>query len=218
MSKAALWPPLGTPEPESVLLKGQSVLYKEQSGCSTLCSWQGYIGTSWECRKNLSPVAQPSYWSLTSLSSKRTPQPEPQLLLTSVCGAFMPVPAMSRCAQGTSLTKRCRNCAAVIDPPWRPPTFFMSANFESISLSYSGPSGMRQTFSPVAWPTAVNRAANSSLLENSPAYSCASATRIAPVRVARSIMNFGLKRSCAYQSKSANTSRPSASVLMISTV
>ena len=41
---------------------------------------------------------------------------------------------------------------------------------------------------------------------------------IAPVSVARSIMDFGLKRSCTYQSTSARTSRPSASVLMISIV
>ena len=63
------------------------------------------------------------------------PSPSPSCLLISVCGASMPVPAMSRCAQGVSLTKRCRNCAAVIEPPWRPPVFFMSANFESIILS-----------------------------------------------------------------------------------
>jgi len=31
--------------------------------------------------------------------------------------------------------------------------FFMSANCESICLSYSGPSGIRQTFSPVSRPT-----------------------------------------------------------------
>ena len=41
---------------------------------------------------------------------------------------------------------------------------------------------------------------------------------IAPVRVARSTMNFGLKRSLQYQSASASTRRPSASVLMISMV
>jgi hypothetical protein len=41
---------------------------------------------------------------------------------------------------------------------------------------------------------------------------------IAPVRVARSTMNFGLKRSWQYQTASASTRRPSASVLMISIV
>ena len=100
----------------------------------------------------------------------------------------------------------------------RPAEFFMSANLESIILSNSGPRGMRQTRSPVAFPARLSRSANSSLFENSPAYSCASATRIAPVRVARLTMNFGLNRSCTYQSTSASTRRPSASVLMISMV
>ena len=45
-----------------------------------------------------------------------------------------------------------------------------------------------------------------------------SATMIAPVRVARSIMNCGLKRSWQYHSASASTSRPSASVLSTSMV
>src|ERR1700692_4878287 len=133
-------------------------------------------------------------------------------------GAPIAVPAISRCAHGVSSTKRCRNCAAVIEPPWRPPVFFTSANCESISLSYSGPSGIRQTRSPVASPTLVSRSANSSLLENNPAYSVPSATMIAPVSVARSTMNFGLNFFATYQSTSASTKRPSASVLMISMV
>ena len=41
---------------------------------------------------------------------------------------------------------------------------------------------------------------------------------IAPVSVARSTMNFGLNFFATYQSTSASTSRPSASVLMISMV
>src|SRR5664280_2442718 len=41
---------------------------------------------------------------------------------------------------------------------------------------------------------------------------------MAPVSVARSTMNFGLKRLAAYQITSASTRRPSASVLMISMV
>ena len=41
------------------------------------------------------------------------------------------------------------------------------------------------------------RSASSSLLENRPACSLPSATMMAPVSVARSIMNCGLKRSCA---------------------
>ena len=136
----------------------------------------------------------------------------------SVFGEPIAVPAMSRCAHGVSLTKRCRNCAAVIEPPLRPPVFFMSANCESISLSYSGPSGMRQTRSPVSLPALLSRSASSSLLENRPACSLPSATMIAPVSVARSTMNFGLNFLVTYQSTSASTSRPSASVLMISMV
>jgi hypothetical protein len=45
-----------------------------------------------------------------------------------------------------------------------------------------------------------------------------SATMIAPVSVARSTMKRGLKRSAQYQSASASTRRPSASVLMTSMV
>ena len=71
---------------------------------------------------------------------------------------------------------------------------------------------------PVALPATKSRSASSSLFENRPAFSCASATRIAPVSVARLTMKSGLKRSCVYQSTSARTSRPSASVLMISMV
>ena len=77
---------------------------------------------------------------------------------------------------------------------------------------------MRQTFSPSSLPICVRRAASSSLLVNMPAYSCPRATIIAPVRVARSIINSGLKRFCVYQSASANTKRPSASVFNTSMV
>src|SRR5215211_2180484 len=91
-------------------------------------------------------------------------------------------------------TKRWRNCAAVIEPALRPPVFFTSANLESMSLSYSGASGMRQTFSAVSCPAFVSRSASVSSLENRPACSLPSATRIAPVKVARLIINFGLKR------------------------
>ena len=53
-------------------------------------------------------------------------------------------------------------------------------------------SGIRQTFSPTASPVAWIFAARSSSFENRPAMSWPSATMIAPVSVARSIMNFGL--------------------------
>ena len=54
--------------------------------------------------------------------------------------------------------------------------------------------------------------------QNRPAYSLPSETMIAPVRVARSTISCGLKRSWQYQSASARTSRPSASVLSTSIV
>ena len=68
----------------------------------------------------------------------------------------------------------------------------MSANFESMSLSKPGVTGMRQTFSPVASPAAIRFCASVSSLENSPANSCPRATRMAPVNVARSTMKRGL--------------------------
>ena len=57
-----------------------------------------------------------SYLSLTSRSRRRTPQPEAHDRLISVCGDSIAVPAMSRCAQGVSLTKRLMNWAPVIEP------------------------------------------------------------------------------------------------------
>ena len=57
---------------------------------------------------------------------------------------------MSMCAQARPLVKRLRNIAAVIEPPGRPPMFFTSATWLSISLSYCAGSGMRQSASPVA--------------------------------------------------------------------
>ena len=57
-----------------------------------------------------------------------------------------------------------------------------------------------------------------SLLENTPAISWPKPIIIAPVKVARSIIPVGLNRSCVYHKISARTSRPSASVLITSTV
>ena len=63
----------------------------------------------------------------------------------AVAGAMK---AMSRCAHLTpSSTKRWRNCAAVIDPASRGPTFLMSAIGESISRSYASASGRRHNWS-----------------------------------------------------------------------
>ena len=138
----------------------------------------------------------------------------------SVCGEPMAVPAMSRCAQGVSLTKRCRNCAAVIEPPWRAAgVLHVGESWNRSSCRSSVRAACARRFSPVALPGRdSSSSASSSSLENRPAYSLPSATMIAPVRVARSTMNFGLKRSWQYQSTSASTRRPSASVLMTSMV
>src|SRR3982751_5593702 len=56
---------------------------------------------------------------------------------------------MSMCAHLTpSSTKRWMNCAAVIEPPSRGPTFFMSAIGESISRSNGSASGLCPNLSP----------------------------------------------------------------------
>src|SRR3546814_20152508 len=67
-------------------------------------------------------------------------------------------------------------------------------------------------------PAASKLSASASSLENRPAWSWPRETMIAPVRVARSIIALGLKRSRQYQIASARTRRPSASVLMTSIV
>jgi hypothetical protein len=59
----------------------------------------------------------------------------PSGIVGTVEGFFQAVFAMSRCAQGRPLTKRWMNRAAVMDPPGRPPVFFMSAMTLSICLS-----------------------------------------------------------------------------------
>ena len=129
------------------------------------------------------------------------------------------MPAMSKCAQGVSFSmKRCRNCAAVIDPPSRGPIFFMSQIGELISLSYSGPSGRRHNLSPTCLPAVASSSARLSSLANIPPYSLPNAMIIAPVRVARSTIREGLKVRCVQVSASHNTSRPSASVLSTSIV
>src|SRR3546814_5162712 len=72
--------------------------------------------------------SQPSAVSRTKRSSRRTPKPVAPLSQVAPGLSAHTVPAISRCAQGVSFSmKRLRNCAAVIDPPKREPTFFMSA-------------------------------------------------------------------------------------------
>src|SRR3546814_12429663 len=64
---------------------------------------------------------------------------------------------------------------------------------------------MRQSVSSTALPAAISLSARVSSLLNSPALSLPSATMMAPVSVARSTMNRGLKRSWVYHSASASS-------------
>ena len=65
----------------------------------------------------------------------------------------------------------------------------MSAFFESINLSKFLLNGILQTFSSTFSPTLINCLDNLSSLENKPAYSDPNETMIAPVNVAKSIIN-----------------------------
>ena len=85
-------------------------------------------------------------------------------------------------------------------------------------MSYLAPSGMRHSFSPIPAPAARRRLESWVSLLNSPARSWPSATTMAPVRVESSTMACGLNFSWAYHMASHRISRPSASVLITSTV
>ena len=114
----------------------------------------------------------------------RTPAPlAPRPSRAVSCSAYA-VPAMSRCAHDGQLTNSLRNTAAVLAPPHRPPEFFMSAHSLRIKSLYSSHSGSLQRRSPTRSPHSINFRASSSLFENSPAASLASATTQAPVSVA----------------------------------
>src|SRR5690606_4813333 len=95
---------------------------------------------------------QASYLSRTRRSSVRTPQPVAPLANTAPSLPVRATPAMSMWHQGVpSMTKRPRNCAAVIAPPQRPaPTFLMSATSDLSSRSYSSPRGIGHAPSPSA--------------------------------------------------------------------
>ena len=58
------------------------------------------------------------------------------------------VPAISRWIHGVSSAKTCRNSAAIMAPPHRPPVFLMSPMSDLIRSAYASPSGSRQNFSP----------------------------------------------------------------------
>src|SRR5579859_1605110 len=95
----------------------------------------------------------------------RTPKPvAPSGLVGAAEGFFHAVPAISKCAQGTPLVKRWMNIAAVIEPPGRPPVFFMSAIIESMFLSYWLGKGIRQRGSPSIFEAEMRLAARVSSL------------------------------------------------------
>ena len=90
-----------------------------------------------------------------------------------------------------------REGAAVMLPASRPSLmFFMSAMSQLSISSYSGPIGRRQIFSCVRSAALASWSHRASSLENNPARSEPSAMMIAPVRVARSMTNFGLNFCC----------------------
>src|SRR5262249_19752990 len=98
--------------------------------------------------------------------------PVPQLGVSALCSpSCHATPAISRWAHGVLLMKRCRNCAAPIEPALGPTVFFMPAILERISLSYADPNGNRQTGSPTSFPASIRRSESLSLLEKSPACS-----------------------------------------------
>ena len=107
--------------------------------------------------------------------------------------------------------------AALIAPPARPPLLIMSAMSLLSSSRYSGPSGSSQTGSPAraaAWRTAEIHAGG---VPKSPVVTLPRATTQAPVSVATSTRCVA-PRCLAYHRPSPRISRPSASVLLISTV
>ena len=79
-------------------------------------------------------------------------------------------------------------------------------------------SGNRQNGSPAVSPAASSASASASLLAKIPPTCWPSATLMPPVSVATSTSTSGSTLSTAYAIASASTSRPSASVLVISLV
>ena len=106
----------------------------------------------------------------------------------------------------------------ILPAPLVPVIFFMSATGQFNSLSKSSSIGSLQSSSFVFLDDAYNFSAKSSSLENNPPYLSPRATMIAPVKVAKSIINLGLNFSFIYHNTSASTNLPSASVFKTSIV
>ena len=118
--------------------------------------------------------------------------------------------AMSRWACGP-VTKCVRNIAEVETPVPGAAWFFMSAMPAAIALSYSLSMGIGHTFSPETRAAAIIALDSCLSLQNRPALVDPSATPIAPVSVARSIVERGLYLLQAQARASARHKRPSAS-------
>ena len=93
-----------------------------------------------------------------------------------------------------------------------------TAFLEFINLSKFLCNGILHNFSSTFSPALINSLDSLSLLENRPAYSDPKETIIAPVKVAKSIMNLGLNFFSVNVIASAKTNLPSASVFRISIV
>mmetsp|Transcript_53031 Transcript_53031/g.79231 ORF Transcript_53031/g.79231 Transcript_53031/m.79231 type:complete len:204 (-) Transcript_53031:1170-1781(-) len=103
-------------------------------------------------------------------------------------------------------------------PPYRVPTFFMSAILLANCSSYSFARGILQLLSPVASEMSANSFAKASLSVQTPAIFFPSDTMQAPVSV-ESSMIFSQSSSLSAKTRaSARVNRPSASVLPISIV
>jgi hypothetical protein len=102
-------------------------------------------------------------------------------------------PAMSRCTHGVWPTNSRRNTAAVMAPPHRSPTFFMSAISERSVSFWRSTRGILQNDSPARLAAASTSSAKASSLENAPPIQLPRATTQAPVSVARSMTAEGLR-------------------------
>ena len=120
---------------------------------------------------------------------------------------------MSKCTCAfAAVTNFRKNSAAVIEPAVEPPIWLVSAIFESSCFAYGCHSGRRQTGSLTARPQRSMSAASASSSVKNGGSSGPSATRAAPVRVAKSTTRSGPSSSASARA-SPRTSRPSASVL-----
>ena len=124
---------------------------------------------------------------------------------------------MSRCTQAAPSTNSRSSSAALMEPACRPPLFFISATSLLMSGWYSANSGSSQNFSPARCPAWMRLFTSGASLPITPVQTLPRVVTMAPVRVAMSTRRV-MPRCRARLRASASTSRPSASVLMISMV